>query len=170
MSLNYRAGTISDAEKIKTLAVNTWHKYKTKLTEENWLQLSSNLHNITLYRDLLNNSTSFICESDDKEIVGMAFLVSKGNPTEIFDKDWCYIRFVTVAIEYSGKGIGQRLTQQCLEKAIDNQEEIVALHTSEMMENARHIYSKLGFSIAKELPSNFGTRYWLYTLNLSNKK
>ena len=74
------------------------------------------------------------------------------------------------SVEYSGKGIGQRLTQQCLEKAIDNQEEIVALHTAEMMENARHIYSKLGFSIAKELPSNFGTRYWLYTLHLSNKK
>ncbi len=97
----------------------------------------------------------------------MAFLVSNGNPTEIYDKDWSYIHFVTVDPKYSGLGIGRKLTNLCIETARQNRETVIALHTSEFMHTARHIYESMGFKILKEIDQRLGKRYWLYKLELN---
>ena len=97
----------------------------------------------------------------------MAFLVPHGNPTEIYDENWCYIRFVSVDPEFGGKGIGRQLTENCIQIAIDNKEQTIALHTSEMMNTARHIYESLGFKILKEIEPRLGKKYWLYTLDIA---
>ena len=96
----------------------------------------------------------------------MSFLVASGNPTEIYNEDQCYIRFVTVSKEYEGLKIGQNLTQKCIEFARTNGEKKIALHTSEFMNKARHIYEKLGFKIVKEIEPRYGKKYWLYEMNL----
>jgi len=96
----------------------------------------------------------------------MAFLVPSGNPTDIYRKEWSYIRFVSVDPEFTGRGIGRKLTMMCIDKARANGENIIALHTSEIMGNARHIYESLGFRVLKEIDRRLGKRYWLYTLNL----
>ncbi|MDB5249085.1 MAG: hypothetical protein JWQ40_3479 [Segetibacter sp.] len=69
---------------------------------------------------------------------------------------------------YTGQGIAKTLTQTCLEKAKDLNEKTIALHTSELMDAARHIYESPGFTILKEIPNRFGKRYWLYTLNITS--
>jgi ribosomal protein S18 acetylase RimI-like enzyme len=96
----------------------------------------------------------------------MAFIVLSGNPTEIFQSNWSYIRFVSVHPNHSGKGIGKYLTQLCIDFAKQNNEQTVVLHTSEFMNKARHIYESLGFAILKELEPRLGEKYWLYTLTL----
>ena len=96
----------------------------------------------------------------------MAFLVPRGNPTEIFQGDWSYIRMVGVDPRFSGKGIGRQLTQHCIDFAKSTNEKTIALHTSEFMDAARHIYESLGFTPIKELPLRYGKRYWLYQLEL----
>lgn len=96
----------------------------------------------------------------------MAYLVPSGHPTDIYEAQWSYIRFVTVDPRYSGKGIGRRLTQMCIAQARTNQESTIALHTSVLMQNAMHIYQTLGFTILREIPPRLGKRYWLYTLEL----
>lgn len=98
----------------------------------------------------------------------MAFLIPKGNPSDIYDKDWCSIRFVTVDPDFGGQGIGRKLTTICIDRAIQNGEKIIALHTSELMNNARHIYESLGFKIVREIDPRLGKRYWLYLLQLGN--
>jgi ribosomal protein S18 acetylase RimI-like enzyme len=108
-----------------------------------------------------------VCENESKEIVGMAFLVSSGYPTDIYQKDWASIRFVSVHPSYSGQGIGRQLTERCIELARGNNEKTIALHTSEMMHKARHIYESLGFTILREIESRLGKKYWLYTLDLT---
>jgi len=45
-------------------------------------------------------------------------------------------------------------------------EKTIALHTSEFMDAARHIYEGLGFIMVKEIPPRYGKRYWLYRLDL----
>lgn len=97
----------------------------------------------------------------------MAFLVPSGNPTDIYQADWCYIRFVSVHPEFSGKCIGRQLTEKCIEVAKSNNEQILALHTSEMMQKARHIYESLGFAILRELEPRLGKKYCLYTLAIA---
>jgi len=164
--MKIRKGTINDLISVKELGQNTWKQFEKKLTNENWNTLSKILSSENLYKDLLKNSTSFVCENETGVVIGMSFLVSSGNPTELYNTDQCYIRFVTVAEEYKGLKIGQKLTEECIAFAKKNGEKKIALHTSEFMDKARYIYEKLGFKIIREIEPRYGKKYWLYEMNL----
>lgn len=164
--MKIRQGHISDLSQIKTLAMTTWQQFENVLTEENWKTMSSGLRKDELYRDLLTNAQSFVCENEAGHIIGMSFLVSSGNPTDIFNSEQCYIRFVTVSEQYKGLNLGQKLTEKCIDFARARGEKKIALHTSEIMNKARHIYEKLGFEIIKEIEPRYGKKYWLYEMNL----
>ena len=165
--MNYRKGNINDLNAIKKLAIKSWSEFKSELTNENWQDLYETLTNEKTYTDLIEKSYFVVCENLNEEIIGMSFLVPNGNPTEIYDKSWCYIRFVTVDPDFGGNGIGKKLTENCIEFAKKSGEITVALHTSEMMDKARHIYEKLGFEILREIEPRLGKKYWLYSLNIA---
>jgi ribosomal protein S18 acetylase RimI-like enzyme len=168
--MRIRNGNIHDLTSIKQLAQNTWKQFEKDLTNENWEKLSSSISNENLYKDLLLNSKSFVCENETGEIIGMSFLVTSGNPTEIYNKEQCYIRFVTVSEKHKGLKIGQKLTEECIEFAKKSGEKKIALHTSEFMDKARHIYKKLGFELIKEIEPRYGKKYWLYEKSLLSIK
>lgn len=168
MNITYRKGTINDLDEMIKLAVRSFEQFKLKLTNENWEKLYKNLTDEKTYLELLKKSNSIVCTTDKDKVIGMAFLVPKGNPTDIYDKDWSYIRFVTVDPDFGGQGIGRKLTTICINTAKQNHEKIVALHTSELMDKARHIYESLGFKALGEIDQRFGKRYWLYKLDLAD--
>jgi ribosomal protein S18 acetylase RimI-like enzyme len=170
MEIKHRVGNINDLDGLKKLALKSWEQFRAKLTNENWEKLYTNLNNDNTYSELLDKSECLVCTTDTGEIVGMAFLVPSGNPTEVYDKDWCYIRFVSVDPGFGGQGIGRRLTEHCIELAKEKREKTLALHTSEIMEKARHIYESLGFKILKEIDQRLGKRYWIYTLDIDAEK
>jgi len=145
--------------------LKTYGQFQNILTEENWSRLKTHVTNETLFPDLLKTSKGFVCEQEN-EIIGMAFLVPKGNPTEIFEQDWSYIRMVGVHPNFAGNGIGKKLTQMCIDFAKSSDEKVIALHTSEYMNAARHIYESLGFKQVRELEPRYGKRYWIYKLDL----
>ena len=162
----YRKGNLSDLKKIRLLGIKSWSEYKNALTPKNWLSLSKIIHDENTYYKLLNKAECVVCENSEKEIIGMAFLVPKGNPDHIYKENWCHLRFVSVHPDYTGKKIGQTLTKKCIQIAKKNKELTMALHTSEIMKSAQHIYTKIGFQVLKEIESSLGVRYWLYTLDL----
>lgn len=164
--MNIREGNINDLVSIHQLGQKTWSQFESELTSENWEKMLTNISDRNLYKSLLQNSKSFICENENREIIGMSFLVVSGNPTEIYTNEQCYIRFVTVSEQYKGLMPGQKLTEKCIEFAKNNGEGKIALHTSEFMDKARHIYEKLGFRIIKEIEPRYGKKYWLYEMNL----
>lgn len=164
--VQYRKGNTSDITDLIELAIDSWSQFRSALTKDNWEKLLTTLSSPATYSELLTISECLVCENDRKKIIGMAFLVPSGNPTEIYDKDWCYLRFVSVQPKYRGNGIGEELTRRSIALAVQNDENIMALHTSVIMKSARHIYEKLGFSIHKELEPRLGLKYHLYTLKL----
>ena len=102
MELKYRIGALKDKEQLQRLGLSSYGKFKNVLTEENWNKMNLFLTSESSYSDLLSKSKCFVCETD-KGIIGMAYLVPKGNPTDIFQADWSYIRMVGVSTEYRGK-------------------------------------------------------------------
>ena len=168
--MNFRKGTINDLDQLKELGVRSWTQYKDHLTDENWSELYAILKSSDNYTELLQVSECLICEDDYNQCIGMAFLVPNGNPTEIYDENWCHLRFVSVDPDYRGQGIGRELTQRCIEIALENNEQTMALHTAEIMGTAQHLYKKLGFRRYKEIKPALGVRYWLYLLDLSDYK
>jgi ribosomal protein S18 acetylase RimI-like enzyme len=165
MAFKFRNSTVADNGQLKNLGLISYGQFKDVLSEENLTKLEAVLSGDDFYSDLLKISTGFVCEIN-KKIVGMAFLIPSGNPTEIFQSDWSYIRMVGVDPDFSGRGIGKSLTQMCIDHAKKTNEKVIALHTSEFMDAARYIYESLGFQKFKELPMRYGKKSWLYKLEL----
>lgn len=161
----FRNANVNDIGNLQLIGLNSFGNFKNQLTEENWEKLKKYLTGKNTYPELLGQSTCFVCEHAD-EIIGMAFLIPRGNPTEVFQEDWSYLRMVGVDAAYTGKGIGRRLIEICIDHARKTGETAIALHTSEFMDAARHLYESMGFNKVKELPSRLGKRYWLYLLEL----
>jgi GNAT superfamily N-acetyltransferase len=163
--LIFRHGTKQDTGQLSKLGLCSYGQLKDHLTDEHWEVIRSSMAAEPTFSDLLKLSTCFVCE-DNGQIIGMAFYVPSGNPTSIFRDEWCYLRLVGVNPQYGGKGIGRKLTQMCIGLARETHEKTIALHTSDFMDTARHIYESLGFEVLKELPERFGRKYWVYTMDL----
>lgn len=165
--LSFRYGTASDMPELKQLALLSYGQYAPRLPEGGWEKMQTGINNDDMWLGLLKQAKCFLYLHGDT-IVGMAFLVPQGNPWDAYPANWCYIRMVGVHPDYEGMGIARTLTQMCIDEARNTGESVIALHTSEVMDAARHIYAKLGFTIVKELPERFGIKYWLYNLQLSS--
>ena len=166
MDITYRKATYNDLTELKNLAVKTWGQFQPSLTDENWEKLHNSLSDDKTYTELLDKANCIVCTLDQGKIIGMAFLVSNGHPTDIYDKEWSYIRLVSVDPDFGGQGIGRKLTTICIDIARQNGEKTIALHTSELMDKARHIYESLGFKILRKIDQRLGKKYWLYKLEL----
>jgi ribosomal protein S18 acetylase RimI-like enzyme len=163
----YRLGSWEDREQLKHLGLLAYGRYSGTLTPEDWAMLESILNDENRLKDLIHKSKIHVCVCEN-EIIGMAYFLPSGNPNDIYKADWSQIRMLGVNPSYKGLGIAKTLTKMCIEYARNTQEKTVALHTSEFMDAARHIYESLGFKILKEIAPRFGKKYWLYTLDLSN--
>jgi ribosomal protein S18 acetylase RimI-like enzyme len=160
-----REGSIKDKEQLKQLGIVSYSQYSNILTAENWAKLNDLLHDEDKLSHLLNISKCYVC-LDQQEIVGMAYIIPSGNPWDIFKTEWSYIRMVGVNPKYEGKGIAKALIKLCIEHAKKNNEKTIALHTSEFMNAARHLYESLGFKRVKEIEPRLGKKYWLYMLDI----
>lgn len=161
----FREAQPDDIPQLIQLGLVSYGQYASELTSENLEKLKTSISNIDTWKSILKTSKSVVCVYKN-ELIGMAFLIPSGNPWDIFKTEWSYIRMVGVNPKYQGNGIAKTLTFKCIEAAKNNNEKIIALHTSEMMPAARHIYETLGFTILKEIAPRLGKKYWLYTLNL----
>jgi ribosomal protein S18 acetylase RimI-like enzyme len=161
----FRNGDKNDLEQLSLLGLISYGQYATLFAPEHWQTMKSLLENEKTWLDLLNTSTPFVCEYESN-IIGMAYLVRKGNPTDIYPADCAYIRMVAVHPDHSGKGIAKELTHRCIEHARTSGENVLMLHTSEYMNAARHIYEKAGFRLYREIPPRFGKKYWLFRMEI----
>ena len=163
----YRSATIKDIAELVELGIVSYSPYATLLSAEHANTLISRLKDEESMRALINQAKCFIC-IHQSNIVGMAFIVLQGHPWEDFKAEWAYIRMVGVHPDYQGKGIAKKLAQMCITYAKENKERILALHTSEFMDAARHLYESLGFKKHKEIEPRFGKKYWLYLLEINS--
>ena len=164
--LTYRRATMADIDALLKLGIAAYHVCKDDMPLPGWEELKSKLKDMDLLKETMCISTVFVCEHEGR-LIGKAFLVPQGNPTAIYPADWAYIRKVGVHPEYTDYGIGTRLTQLCIDEALAQGARTIGLHTSEIMRAARHIYEGLCFKVQREIPAQFGVRYFLYALQLS---
>lgn len=165
MNIQYRDAMHSDIADLKELGLRSYGQFAELLGPEHWKKMAAAISDNSMWNTLLDQSRGFVATHDGKP-VGMAFFIPSGNPTELFESGWSYIRMVGVNPAFSNHGIARRLTQSCLEQAKRQNETIVALHTSEFMDAARHLYESLGFRQLKEISARYGRRYWIYVLKV----
>ena len=163
--LLYRTATTADVNQLRDLALLSYGQYLPQLEPQYQEELITNMGRIQTWEDRLKVAQGFVCTHGDS-IVGMAFIIPSGNPWDIFKYEWSYIRAVGIHPDFEGNGIATKLTELCIEHAVSLKEKTIALHTSEIMPAAQHIYSKMGFKQQYEIPARLGKRYWIYTLDV----
>ena len=163
--MDYRTATEQDLKSLETLALASYGRLKTDMSPENWLKMQAVLTSEDTFPKMVKTCFAFVCE-EGKDLLGMAFLVPSGNPTKVYSADTSYIRMVGVHPDAGGKGIAQKLTSLCIDKARETGETKVSLHSAEVMYAARHIYEKLGFKKVRLLDAHYGLAYWLYEMEL----
>lgn len=157
--------SLGNIEAFKALGITAYSQYFSHLTPENISIYTHALEDEKKWQEMLPVATSFACFAGE-EIIGMAFLMPRGHPTDIFQADWAYLRLVGVAPKHRGKGVAKQLTQLCIDHARQSGEETLALHSAEIMYPARHVYESLGFKKHKEIAPIYGLQYWLYLMSL----
>lgn len=164
-AFTFRKARPEDIPKLIDLALVSYGQYKSVLEPEQLEKLRNNLRSTDTWASILDVGKGFLCIHGE-EIAGMIFLIPSGNPWNFFRAEWSYIRMAGVHPSYAGRGIAKELTRLCIEEARASGEKIIALHTSEIMPAARHIYEMAGFRILREIEPRLGKRYWLYTLDI----
>lgn len=162
----YRTGSEKDLAALKELGLASFGQFRPVLAPEHWQTLAAGLQDEDRLRALIARSTVFVCEGKG-QVVGAAYFVPSGHPEGVFEAGWCTIRRVGVHPSCQGRGIARQLTQLCIRQARATGETFLTLHTSEMMDAARHLYESLGFTRVREIEPIFGKRYWLYALDLA---
>lgn len=112
----------------------------------------------------LSETSELIVAEENSKIVGAVVYVAPNiSKAPFFKPEWAIIRMLVVSPESRSKGIGRALSEICLNRAKRDKAEILALHTSEIMEVALPMYLRMGFGLYSEAPDIHGVKYGIYT-------
>lgn len=115
----------------------------------------------------LADAGEIIVAEVEGQIVGAVAYVGPGAPkAEFFRPDWPIMRMLVVAPDSRGQGIGRALAQECLRRAKRDGASVFALHTSELMQVALHMYQRMGFNRVSSAPAIHGVEYGVYVKEL----
>ncbi len=152
-----------DKNQLNALAVRAFSQFKNNYTD--WDAIKSVVGRMS---DLSDSSEIMVVESSGNIIGAVAFIPPGGDTKGHFDKSWASIRMLVVCPDQRGKGIGKKLTEECIKQARDIKAPFIGLHTSPMMDVALSIYLRMGFIKIKNIEPIFGVEYSLYKLPLDS--
>ena len=96
-------------------------------------------------------SGEVLVAEDDSRVVGcVTFADGPSELSEVDDPDAATIRMLGVSTAARGRGIGELLVRECIERARASGRRRVRLHTRTSMSAAHRLYGRLGFTRAPE--------------------
>jgi ribosomal protein S18 acetylase RimI-like enzyme len=156
-----RQATPVDAAAVNRVCVEAYQEYETAIGRTNWAQLRMILSRAAE----LSVSGELLLAEDQSGILGVVLYIAPGMAEGIgIPEEWAYIQTLAVSPKSRGRGVGKRLTQECINRAIRDNAEAIALATSEIMTVALPMYERLGFQRQTELEPRYGVKQAQYVL------
>jgi ribosomal protein S18 acetylase RimI-like enzyme len=150
--------TPSDANRLGKVALEAFEQFRSAYSD--WRSMSEGVSRMS---DLSNNGEIIVAEEEGQIMGGVAY-VGPGRPkAQYFDASWPIIRMLVVKPDARGKGVGRKLTDECLRRAKRDLSPIIALHTTPIMTVALPMYLRMGFTKLREAPDIYGVPYAIYT-------
>lgn len=146
---------------INELAVEAWQVLKGGYASDQWDGMLAAIGNMS---NLAANGQLIVAADQTRIIGAVCYMPSKASNPDIFPETWPSIRMLVTHPTSRGKGIGRKLTEECIHRALLDQAECIGLHTSPVMAVALPLYLRMGFVVDKELSPIAGAPYARYVL------
>lgn len=151
----------SDSEAINQLCVEAYVEFRPTIGERNWQRLRETLSRASH----LSNEGELIVAEDSSGILGVVLYIPPAHDQRVRSRS-AWLQTLAVAPLHRGKGIGRRLTRECIERARKDAADAIGLTTAEMMTVARPMYERMGFMKESDLGDKFGVKHARYILRL----
>jgi len=151
----------SDQEALSQLALKAFEQYRDRY--QPWEEFSAKIAGWT---NLAETAQLILGEEDGTPLGAVALVPPNSTPNSHFPPDWAAIRMLVVDPVHRGRGIGKRLTEECLQRARALNCTTIGLHTSPIMEVALAMYLKMGFIKEKDIAPIHQVAYGVYRLKL----
>jgi len=162
MQYHIRAYRETDKDQLNQLAVLAFEQYSHLYSD--WPEFSKKVEQMS---SLTEHCEILIAAQESKILGAVAYNGPYKAKAEFFKPEWAVIRMLVVNPEYRGSGIGRRLVENCLAHARRDDVQVIALHTSEIMEVALPMYQGMGFEYYAQAPDIHSVKYAIYTHRLA---
>ena len=105
---------------------------------------------------ILSWSGELIVAEQDGEIKGAIKFYPDGTHGGHWPEGSACMRILAVCPFCRGRGIGTRITRECIRRARKLNIPTIFLHTAKFMHAAQHVYEKVGFKRAPEFDLDYG--------------
>jgi ribosomal protein S18 acetylase RimI-like enzyme len=164
MPYTIRPATSLDGPAINQLCVEAYEEFAHVVGQDNWLQMKVRLSSAA---DLMALGELLVAE-DAGGVIGAVLYVPAGRSDgTLVPSEWATIRMLAVSPASRGRGIGRKLTEECINRARRDGAEIIGLTTADMMQIAEPMYQRMGFRKEAELGTRYGVRHTRYKLTLN---
>ena len=151
-----------DAAAINDLAVKAFSEYSDQY--DSWQDFSDRLRNFSFNA----SHGELMVATINEEIVGaVGYIPAQVKKPDHFPKNTPSIKMLVVAPEHRGLGLGKKLTQECIDRAVRDNCSSISLHTSPIMKIALPMYERMGFKRVSDAPDISGVKYDVYIKELA---
>ena len=137
----------TDAPLLNDVALAAFLQFKDQYSD--WPAVANGVSKMS---DLADSGEVIVAESDDQIIGGVVYVPGGKPKAAYFDQSWPIIRMLVVAPEGRGRGIGRKLTEECIKRARRDGAPLIALHTTPIMTVA-HVPQN-GFRASSQVATN----------------
>lgn len=151
-----------DAAAVNAVALAAFEQYRGEY--EDWPAFSAF---VGAMANLAEGGELIVALSDGRVAGAVAYFAPHATKPALFDPAWPVIRMLVVDPAARGRGLGRMLTEECIRRARRDGADMIALHTSPIMQVALAMYLRLGFVPLRDSPPIYGVPYRIYLKRLS---
>ena len=149
-NLNIRRGTVEDAKTLAPLAVkifnDTFAANPLNKPEDMRAYIAEFMSVAAFEQELADKDSVFFIAESDGEMIGYSKLKENSIEDSVSDTNPIELCRLYVAHEFHGKGVAEKLMNECLDEATRKDFQTMWLGVWEFNFRAQRFYEKLGFS------------------------
>ena len=161
MSAVIREFRSKDASAVNAVAVAAFAQYAEHYSD--WAAFSKNLSNTAALAD---HGELVVAESKGQVVGAVAYIGPTRPKSSFFEQGWPIMRMLVVSPSARGQGVGRMLAENCINRALRDDAEVFALHSTPIMQVAISMYKRMGFAYLREAPAILGVPYGIYIKRL----
>ncbi len=132
-----------EEDDISLLLRDSYQQYESLIPPERWKNYLADIMDV---RSRMDDSELIVAELN-RRLAGCVTLyldTSKSFP-EAWPAGWAMVRLLAVHPDFRGRCIGHALMDECMRRCRQAGTKTLGLHSTEIMEVARHMYERMGF-------------------------